>query len=173
MRNPFKREKNPTIAELENYYAGQRTAKRRSGPAWLMAVLSLLLTLAIVAGLYFGVRWIYRAVTDDTETETTLVNEPISPEFGDIQGNRDLNQSSSTSSSGEIPGESNNSENQNGEGTVSDEAVSTTRGSDTSSVAGTNAASELPDTGAGESLIIITSVLVATGYIAARKFQLR
>ena len=68
----FKKKKNETtIAELEEYYANQQ--KGRSAKAWFMAFLSLLLTVAIIVGLFYAGRWIYQTVTgsDEESNETT------------------------------------------------------------------------------------------------------
>ena len=184
MRNPFKREKNPTIAELENYYAGQRRTKRGPGAAWLMAILSLLVTLIIIAALYFGVRWIYRTFSDDTGNDVSISDIASDPEFGEVrvggtdEPSTDDGEQSNEDRVADVLG-GNSDSNDSSEGVVSDEAASTTRSNDsdvagdTTTIVGAGATVELPNTGAGEQMIVLTIALVATGYIAARKFQLR
>ncbi len=76
---PFNRKKNTeeVPAEVQEYYQAER--RERTGIAWLLAVVTLVATLAIAAGLFYGGRWVYRqiagngdepAVTEPTETET-------------------------------------------------------------------------------------------------------
>ena len=60
---PFKRKNNENKgvpAEIKQYYASEH--RERVGLAWLIAFLSLILTVAIIAGLFFGGRWAYRKI---------------------------------------------------------------------------------------------------------------
>ncbi len=61
------------IPELQDYYATQK--KEGSGKAWLLAVGSLLITIAIFIGLFMGGRWLYRAVTNNDEPVQTAQTE--------------------------------------------------------------------------------------------------
>ncbi len=68
------------IPELQDYYANQKNES--TGVAWLLAVGSLLVTVAIFVGLFAGGRWLYRKATDNdnkitttTQTTDTTVNE--------------------------------------------------------------------------------------------------
>ena len=73
----FNRRKDQTISDLEDYYANRNN---RTGMAWLMAFLSLLVTIGIIGALFFGGRWVYRALTDDTQQLlTTSSNETSIP----------------------------------------------------------------------------------------------
>ncbi len=60
-----------TIAELEEYYANRQS----NGMAWIMAFLSLLITVAVIAGLFFGGRWLYRTLTDNDNSATVSSTE--------------------------------------------------------------------------------------------------
>src|SRR4051812_17064489 len=70
---PFKRRKKengkPVPSEVKQYYASEH--RERVGLAWLVAFASLILTVAIIAGLFFGGRWIYRKVTNNDKKPTT------------------------------------------------------------------------------------------------------
>lgn len=46
--------------EVKQYYASEH--RERVGLAWLIAFLSLIVTVAVVAGLFFGGRWAYRKI---------------------------------------------------------------------------------------------------------------
>jgi len=162
----FKRRKNQTVAELEEYYA---TKKARSGMAWIMALLSLLITVLVVSGLFFGGRWVYRALTDDS-IEVTV-------------SNTDMNEQQTKESAGD--------NNQSGDNyfpnVVTDEAASTntpstpnspstpstpnTNGTSTST-APTGVDNNLPNTGAGEILIVTPLVAMVVGYLISRKYHL-
>lgn len=66
------------IPELQEYYASK--GKDSSAKAWLLALVSLLITVAVLVGLFFGVKWVYRAVTNKDETpkttQTTATSTP-------------------------------------------------------------------------------------------------
>lgn len=89
----FKKKNETTIAELEEYYANQK--KGRSATAWFMAFLSILITVAIIVGLFFAGRWIYRTFIDDDSSDniTTEVSdgEEVSlPTFDSDSANGDI-----------------------------------------------------------------------------------
>jgi len=146
-----------------------------------MAILSLLITLLVIAALYFGIRWIYNTVTDDTDSVDTQQIE------GQVNVDEDRQNGFANAFNG---GDSSDSEDDGDEGTVTDEAASTTRETSadatgaedsTASVSGVNTndddtdtlvstgATELPNTGANESIVILFIALTAAGYFTARK----
>jgi hypothetical protein len=60
----FGRDKNnleSVPSEVQDYYRSER--RERTGLAWLLALGTLVVTLIIAAGLFFGGRWAYRKVT--------------------------------------------------------------------------------------------------------------
>ena len=175
MTRLFKRNNKTTIAELEEYYANQDRRKTRTGTAWLMALLSLIITLAVIALVFFGGRWLYRTLTDDsnstTSSQTSDDNDGVElPNFdGDIVGQGNSNSSSDTNVATENAG------------VVSDEAASTSvpntdRVVETDSISNTGSDSsseEIPNTGAGELLIVTPIVAGIAGYFASRKYLLK
>lgn len=201
----FKRNDKTTIAELEEYYANQK--KRRSGMAWLMALLSLFITVAVIVLLFLGGRWVYRTFIDSDSTtgddsETALVegsNDDVDlPNFdsNDLGADRGVSFEEGSSNNPEdlVVGADNNTPSSSSEGVVSEEAASTdipntdrlaansSIATETSSVAGDNTSTEegkgeandtIPNTGAGESMLIILIAITALGYLTSRKFQLR
>lgn len=160
----FKRRKNQTVAELEEYYASKQT---RTGMAWVMAVVSLVITILVVSALFFGGRWIYRSFTDDNLQVTVSENNGTDSRadgFGD---------SEEESETGE-----------NFPSVVSDEAASTTTPSSSNPVASApsvpttpstpaTGGSNIPNTGPGEVLIIAPLVTMIAGYLISRKYQLQ
>jgi hypothetical protein len=168
MTRLFKRNNKTTIAELEEYYANQDRKKTKTSTAWLMAVLSLAITLAVIAMIFFGGRWLYRTLTDDnniTTTDTTTSGEVDLPTFdSDVLG-RGAGQDRSTDDT---------SAGQSNTGTVSDSAASTSIpntdrvATDASSNDGT-----IPNTGAGELLIIAPIAAGVTGYLVSRKRHIK
>ncbi len=61
---PFKdkKKKNADVpAEIKDYYQAEKREKR--GMAWLLAVGTLLATVLVVLGLFFGGRWAYKKIT--------------------------------------------------------------------------------------------------------------
>jgi cytoskeletal protein RodZ len=64
------------VPELEHYYAQRRTSNFWG---WVMAAITILLTVLIIIGLFYGGRWVYRELNDsqvDEPTVTAPVNSP-------------------------------------------------------------------------------------------------
>jgi hypothetical protein len=175
MTRLFNRNNNKTtIAELEEYYANQNQRKNRTGTAWLMALLSLFITIAVIIGLFFAGRWIYRTITnDDAESPTTTTDASGSsaqvPNYdGDIGGqggaeNETVDEGANTP---------NTTETSQAQGTVSEEAATTTE-PNADRISATGAESEIPNTGAGEVLLIAPMVAGLAGYTISLKKQSR
>lgn len=72
----FKKNKQTTTAipELQEYYASKN--KENAGRAWLLAFGSLLLTSAVIVGLFLGGRWLYRTVTKEDTPTTQVATTP-------------------------------------------------------------------------------------------------
>jgi hypothetical protein len=172
----FNRNKSQTITELEDYYANKRN---RTGMAWLMAFLSLLVTVAVIAALFFGGRWLYRTLVDndsDSSSTTTstpaVVSTPLDSNASD-EGTADEEAAESTVS--QTNSGTNSASNSTSQGVVSDEAARTDTPSSsrsTTSVAGTSS-TDLPNTGAGELLIAVPFGAVIAGYMFSRNRQLQ
>jgi|GEM_PF-2079320 cytoskeletal protein RodZ len=175
----FKRKDKTTIAELEEYYANQN--KNRSSKAWFMALLSLFITIAVIAALFFGGRWLYDLVTGDDEATITTTGETVTgsvPSFGEIRTD-DESTDAGESSDVAATDEADNTP----EGVVSDEAATTTRdvagaatgGDSTDSTATTDeivSTTEIPNTGANELFALLPLLAGLSGYLYSRKRQL-
>jgi hypothetical protein len=175
MTRLFKRNDKTTIAELEEYYSSNNK-KNRGWMAWLMAFLSVALTIIILVCLFYLGRWVYRAITDD-DTDNTTVSESADdsielPNFdGDVvgQGNQDgaTNSDSTSTETG---------------GVVTDEAASITvddsqdsnQSTDDSSNSDNSVAgvTTVPDTGAGEMIVLIPISTGVVGYFISRRYLL-
>lgn len=152
------------VPELEHYYAERRTSSIWS---WVMAIVTMLLTVLIILGLFYGGRWVYRELTkDDANPQPApTVTAPQNPPTQTNQGVTTLpSGESSTSNSGQS-GTSNT-----GGGTPAPSGTSTTGGtsntgsSSTSGSSATNTPSEIPNSGPGE--VIMVSVIAAiAGYL--------
>lgn len=69
---PWRRNQEDNVpTEVKDYYQSER--RERVGVAWLLAIGTLLATLAIVIALFFGGRWAWRALfgNDDTKAPTS------------------------------------------------------------------------------------------------------
>ena len=198
MRNPFRRNpNNQTITELENYYGSSyNSGGARSGKAWAMALMSLVITLAVIALLFFAGRWAYRTLTDDSSDVTTTQGEVNSDDItslgdgddannrgvigGDVDPRSDDDTTVGVINPSDDSAASNNDENDS-EGVVSDEAASTTRnvaGETTTDSTARNSSSDsssdaLPSTGPSDILIAIPLAAIVIGYMLSRRSQLR
>ncbi len=100
--------------EMDSYYESKSS---RSGSTILYGLFALVVTLIVAAGLFFGGRAVYRALTGtsgDSETATQEENDGQSPSSGTTEENND-----SSNGSGLTPGvtdeeDSNNSGNSQG-----------------------------------------------------------
>ncbi len=91
----FSRKKKDEVpAEIQEYYQAER--RERVGVAWLVALVTLLITVAVVLGLFFGGRWLYNklanrdrqtATTGQNETATSQENQPANGDDKKQEGN--------------------------------------------------------------------------------------
>ena len=68
----FNRRKNSTPVlpeEVQEYYQAER--RERTGRAWLLALATLFVTFLLAAALFFGGRWVYRALSDNESGDKT------------------------------------------------------------------------------------------------------
>jgi cytoskeletal protein RodZ len=163
----FNRNKQTTIAELEEYYASQNSS-RRTAKAWFMALLSLLITIAVIVGLFMGGRWLYRTLTDSgsdttttqTDSETSTGTDVALPSF---DGSLPARPSTPPAEGNDVASGSTPEPN----GVVSDQAASTSTSS--RNTAGASTSRTLPNTGAGEAIAVVLLVSFVAGYSIARK----
>lgn len=123
----FKKKEDTVLpSEVDDYYKSE--LKTRRGSSVLMAVLALVLTLVIAAGLFFGVRAIYRTFNKDDSAKPTspeTVNQQNQGTAEEVKPEDQTNpNSSSDANSSTTPGSS-DSANQPSSGSGSGTAPST------------------------------------------------
>ena len=187
----FKRDDKTTIAELEEYYANQK--KTRRSKAWMMGILSFMITVGVITSLFFAGRWGYRELTNNDSDSNVATTQN-----GDNETPQENTQQDSNPEQVELPTFDSNSDDEQGvefgdnatdnpddlivtepseeEGVVSDEAATITVEPDTDDngiVAGeqTPSSAEIPNTGANEVIPILLVTAVA-GYIFSRFRQI-
>jgi len=60
------------LPEIEEYYEAEK--RDRTAVAWLMAIVSIVCVVALIIGLFFGGRFVYDRLTDDS-TDSTEITE--------------------------------------------------------------------------------------------------
>src|SRR5688572_19206045 len=72
---PFNRKKSEDALpeEVKEYYESGR--KQRTGTAWLLALGTLLVTILVAFGLFFGGRWVYQQIAGDDEPAEQTTQE--------------------------------------------------------------------------------------------------
>lgn len=73
----FRRQQTTEIPELKEYYEAQKSDN--PAKAWILALVSLLLTIGVVLGLFFGGRWLYRTLFDEDEPASSTTSETQTP----------------------------------------------------------------------------------------------
>lgn len=149
MKWPFRRRQDVSAvpAEIQEYYQTER--RERTGIAWLLALGTLIITIGLATLLFFGGRWAYRAIVDNSQ-ETAQTDQgqeaPKAPEGSAPEKAETSTGTSSTNTS-----------------TPSTPAPSTTStpSSGTQGAATTPAAGELPNTGAGDVIALFAATTVA------------
>lgn len=185
MNLPFRKPKpatSPTMPpEVQQYYQAER--RERTGIAWLLAIATLLITVAIILGLFFGGRWVYRKIrnrntstTSQTATTKTTTTESGTTSggsnAGSSSGNSSSNKASGTSTTGSTSsGAASTNSASNGSSTNSTPSAGGTTSNPPTSPGGvvgpTAARTNIPNTGPGDTIAIFFGVSVL-GYLVHR-----
>jgi hypothetical protein len=174
---PFRRNKKDDVpAEIQEYYQAER--RERAGIAWVVGLATLLITLAVVLGLFYGGRWLYRTVVDGDRTPpTTQTETPGEPAPQDQPGDSPDGTESTDGENPATPPQSETPGDQDGQqgGSGSTDTGSPDTDRPTSPQTGGPGASGLPDSGPGEVLGIfaVTSLAAAAAhhFIQSRRFE--
>ncbi len=182
---PFKRKsKEPTVpTEVQDYYQSER--RERIGIAWLLALATLVTTVVLAVGLFFGGRWVYRKVAQKSNKPTTVATQNNQSKHGSTAQNQPTSQSKPTqSNSGQAQSAAptNNSADQNPEPNPQDITVSDNGSSDNLAAGtGSNTATTqtargapLPNTGPGDTLkifVVVTTMATLGHYAYSRRKQ--
>lgn len=164
---PFKRkqsDQSTVPAEVEEYYQAER--RERVGVAWLLAFATLVTTLLLAVGLFFGGRALYRQFTKDDKPKPVAVT-PATPKPSAVTG-PDLQPAQPSS-----PQQSTNP--QTGNSQAQTPAVGTPDTETPASKAPATSSTPLPKTGPTETLSVFVSVsVVATlGHYGYSRRKLR
>ncbi len=147
---PFRRRQSnqsPIPSEVQDYYQAER--RERVGVAWLLALATLVTTIVLAFGLFFGGRWTYRKVFNHNKS-SVATNKPKS------------GQNTSASTSGNPTASSPPNPQSEGDTTVPQPSSSTSSSGQTTG----SASSPLPNTGPGNTvaIFITTSSLAALAH---------
>lgn len=176
MKLPFQKKQSapspqvpPMPPEIQQYYKAER--RERTGVAWLLAIGTLLITIAIIVGLFLGGRWLYRKATHKSTSSTTSQTNS-----GNSQ-QKNTNKPAQGSGSGSSSGGTLSSGTSNGSGTSSGNKTAPSTPVPTPGAAGsvttggvvppTAARTSIPNTGPGDTIAIFFAVS-ATGYAVHR-----
>lgn len=163
------RKKNTTtqIPELQEYYATQK--KESTGVAWLLAFGSLIVTAALLVGLFMGGRWVYRKISNkDTKVATVQTVKPASDTAGQTPDSTTKQPTGTVT----VPDVSTSIG-----GSVTTPQTSTAHGVSPSQSATTNtgakaATTSVPNTGPSESIGLFVAIIVVS-MLAHRSYLLR
>jgi cytoskeletal protein RodZ len=146
------------IPELQEYYASQSTES--NAKAWFLAIGTLLVSIAVLGGLFFGGRWVYRKATKKKATSTAQV----------VVADDSTSSSTSTPSSTSKAATPTTPSTSAGSSSSSTSSTTTAPGVSPTQSAATNAAAQaatttVPNTGPGNYLIAFFAAAFV-GYLA-------
>ena len=101
----FKRKKSQTTLPPEVQAFATAERRERMGMAWLVGIVSLVVTILVVTGLFYGGRWVYRSLANRNKKATPVVTEPQSddtkPNATSSTDSDSASQNSTTTDSGQ------------------------------------------------------------------------
>jgi len=183
---PFNRKKEQSSdlpQEVQEYYQAEK--RERVGVAGLLALGTLVVTIGLAIGLFFGGRWAYRSLfnkdkqtasvnqTKDTseeqnnssESKSSSTSNSTSSNNSSTPNSSTSNNSTSNSASNNSSSSTNNSSSSNNSSNNSGSTSSSSTPS-TQSTSSTGSKSDLPSTGPADTVAIFlgTIVLATTGF---------
>lgn len=162
----FKKKQTTTtnIPELQEYYANQQ--KESTGKAWLLAIGSLLVTIVILVGSFFGGRWVYRKITKKDKPVTTTAQTDTST--SDTTTKTPSTSSSSDSSTTTTAPKPTTTTTTPAQGVATTQSAAT----NTSATAATTTAKQLTNTGPGNTVALFAGITVVA-YLVHRSYLVR
>src|SRR5690606_3533 len=95
--------------EVKEYY--ESSERERMGTTWLLAFVTLILTILLALGIFFGGRWLYRKITHKSSPETTT--QVTTTQAPAVSGGDESKSSSSSSDTSNTADDNNTNENSN------------------------------------------------------------
>jgi cytoskeletal protein RodZ len=145
----FRRKKDEaTLPEVEQYYEAER--RDRSGLAWLLAILSMVVVAGILVLLFLGGRWAYNEITDNNDEDVATTETAEVQNFDGAPTNEQpANEGSETTQNSP-------------EGNTSTPAEGSSTSTDTSAANNESTSnSTLPHTGPADTAVIFVAVSFA------------
>lgn len=165
---PFKRKKiSPTIpTEVQDYYQSER--RERVGVAWLLALATLVTTIVLAFGIFFGGRWGYRKFVKHTKPNTVAITKNNKPQSTSNSGSKNQDTTQAPKSSDQSGSTKSNPKSNTGSSTApSTTPAQSRRGTNTS----------LTNTGPGDTVGIFFGVSAIAGLghhlFTRRKLQVK
>lgn len=159
--------------EVDQYYQAESTGR---GPiTWVLALVTVLITVLVVLALFYGGRWAYRKFHHNTKKAVSTVQKAID----DTSDTATTGESGSTNSNGTTGSSSSSSSSTNSTSATTGTSGSTTPSTSTTQSTTpsgtsngqytTNGGKQLANTGPGDSLAIFLGVSVLA-YVLHRRF---
>lgn len=156
---PWKRNKSKVPdnvpPEIQEYYQAEK--RERVGVAWALALATLIVTVLLALGLFYGGRWAYRAIFDNDENPAVVQQDDTNQQPGGNNGDEGDTSSEETPTTEQpatLPGEDANDTNNQAEDSAGEEpeAPATTP----------TAGQDIPETGPGD----MTALFIAVSAIS-------
>ena len=158
---PFKKKQTPSVnlpSEMQDYY--QTTRREKVGVAWLLALGTMLVTVLLAVGLFYGGRWTYRQVFHKNNNST--ISQQGSTD--DKAANADNKSTSDSSTTANTPSTSTPSTST--QGTVAAPTQANNPASvPTQPTQTTTPSGKLANTGPGDTLALFVSISLLSYFV--------
>ncbi len=158
--------------EIQDYYQAER--RERTGLAWIMATATLVVTIILAIGLFFGGRWIYRKVVGN-DSQPTVSNSNVEQTTTDNQPESQQTSSASTSQPSPSPTPPASTPSASTPAPTPSPSTATPPAASSPNTLAANSQSSLPNTGPGDvaaAAVIATVLGTATHYaVTSRRFS--
>lgn len=142
--------------EIQDYYQAER--RERTGLAWIMATATLVVTIILAIGLFFGGRWIYRKVVGN-DSQSTASNSNVEQTTTDNQPESQQTSSASTNQPTPAPTPPASTPSASTPSPTPSPSTPTPPTSTPSTLAA-NTQSSLPNTGPGDVVAVVVAATV-------------
>jgi flagellar biosynthesis/type III secretory pathway M-ring protein FliF/YscJ len=152
--------------EIQDYYQTER--RERAGVAWLLAFGTLVVTILLAGGIFFGGRWAYRKIAGDEGTETQEVAQNDQTEQERATESANDKKESEQSNSGGQGGQDNSVQGDANDNNTSPSPTPTPTPTPSTPTTG-DTSGDLPGTGPSSTITIFFAVTVL-GYLIHRLY---